>query len=46
MVKELVSAVGFSHCFLKFNENENLLGVLIKISDSLAPNPEILIHEI
>ena len=46
MVKELVSPVGFSHCFLKFNENENLLGVLIKISVSLAPNPEILIHEI
>ena len=36
MVEELVSAGGFSHCFLKFNENENLLGVLIKISESLA----------
>ena len=46
MVEELVSAIGISHCFLKFNENENFLEVLIKISDSLAPHPEILIHEI
>lgn len=44
MVEELVSAVGFSHCFLRFREHKTLLGVRIKISDSLAPHPEIPIH--
>lgn len=44
MVEELVSAAGFYHCFLRFNEHKNLLGVLITISDSLASHPEILIH--
>lgn len=44
MVEELVSAVGFSHCFLKFREHNTLLGVHIKITDSLAPHPVIPIH--
>lgn len=44
IVEELVSAVEFSHCFSRFSEHKNFLGMLIKFSDSLAPHPWILIH--
>lgn len=42
-VQEFVSTTGFSHCLLRFSQYKSCLGVLIKISDSLALLPGFLI---